>query len=92
MADIDKNAIEQTKENLKVNNIDPNDVEIIQSDLFTNVKGKYDLIICNPPYLDQDVLLESHDQLLFEPQHAIIYRRKKVFIFTAKYLMIIKNI
>lgn len=33
MTDIDKNAIEQTKENLKVNNIDPNDVEIVQSDL-----------------------------------------------------------
>ncbi|BAW18393.1 protein-(glutamine-N5) methyltransferase, release factor-specific [Mycoplasmopsis bovigenitalium] len=85
MADIDTNAIEQTKENLKVNNIDANDVEIVQSDLFTNVKGKFDLIICNPPYLDKDVLLENNKQLLFEPQHAL-YAPEKGFYFYRKIL------
>ncbi|MSS74312.1 methyltransferase domain-containing protein [Candidatus Pacearchaeota archaeon] len=29
-------------------------IKLIQSDLFKKVKGKFDLIICNPPYLPED--------------------------------------
>lgn len=29
-------------------------VKFIQSDLFSNISGKFDLIICNPPYLPFD--------------------------------------
>tara|TARA_Y100000034_G_scaffold129454_1_gene185923 strand:- start:3184 stop:3708 length:525 start_codon:yes stop_codon:yes gene_type:complete len=29
-------------------------IKTIHSDLFKNIKGKYDLIICNPPYLPED--------------------------------------
>jgi len=28
----------------------------VESDLFTNVKGRYDTIVCNPPYLPNDVI------------------------------------
>lgn len=38
---------EECVKNLKIN--------VIKSDLFSNVKGKFDLIIFNPPYLPEDM-------------------------------------
>jgi release factor glutamine methyltransferase len=34
-------------------------INVIQSNLFDNINGKFDLIICNPPYLPED---EREDQ------------------------------
>ncbi len=49
--DISKKAVCQTKENLKVNNFSPKRWEVIKSDLFKNVKGKWHVILANPPYV-----------------------------------------
>ncbi len=54
-------ALENTKDVLAID-INPEAVEILKkkgvnaivSDLFTNVKGKFDVIIFNPPYLPED--------------------------------------
>ncbi|CCV64851.1 16S rRNA m(2)G 1207 methyltransferase [Alteracholeplasma palmae J233] len=46
MADINTKALELTKQNLKANNIK---ATVIESDLFSNIKEEYDLIITNPP-------------------------------------------
>lgn len=50
LSDISKDAIKQTKENAKLNNLD---VEIIKSDLFESIHGKFDVIISNPPYIPE---------------------------------------
>ncbi len=47
--DIDINATECARHNAALNRVD--DVEIFQSDLFSEARGKFDLIIFNPPYL-----------------------------------------
>lgn len=47
--DINKRAIEHCKKSYKLKKI-----KFIQSDLFKNVKGKFDTIIFNPPYLPQE--------------------------------------
>lgn len=51
-ADNDKKALENTKANLKLNNIEEN-FELIKSNLFDNVSGKFDYIFANLPILDE---------------------------------------
>ena len=49
--DISDKAIEVAKENNKINNTD---VNVIVSDVFSNVNKRYDVIISNPPYISYD--------------------------------------
>ena len=44
----------------------------IQSDLFANIEGqKYDLIVTNPPYVDEKDLAEMPEEFHFEPELAL---------------------
>ncbi|VEU75411.1 protoporphyrinogen oxidase [Mycoplasmopsis maculosa] len=70
-SDIDSNAIKQTKENAELNLGKNHDIKIIQSDLFKDIKGKYDIIISNPPYVAYDDKDAQSESLKFEPEHAI---------------------
>ena len=47
-ADISKDALDVAKEN---NEINSTDVEFVESDLFENVEGLFDVIVSNPPYI-----------------------------------------
>src|SRR3989344_8485866 len=52
--DIQKGVIEYCKKNIKSNKI-----RFIQSDLFKNIKGKFNTIIFNPPYLPQELKIRD---------------------------------
>lgn len=53
-ADVQKGVVGYCKKNIKNNKI-----IFIQSDLFKNIKGKFDTIIFNPPYLPQELKLKD---------------------------------
>ena len=48
LVDIDSNTLQVTRENAKNLNTE---VEIIESDFFTNINQKFDVVISNPPYI-----------------------------------------
>lgn len=56
LIDISKEALEVTKENAKNLELD---VNIYESDIFSNVNDKYDIIISNPPYIREDEEIEE---------------------------------
>jgi len=49
-SDINKKAIKTARLNGKINKVDDK-IQWVVSDLFNNIYGKFDLIICNPPQL-----------------------------------------
>lgn len=67
--DISLKAIENTKINKKVHN---SNIEIKKSDLFENVKEKFDLIYSNPPYIKTDEINNLQVEVKdFEPRLAL---------------------
>lgn len=47
-ADINPYAVELAEKNAGLNNVD---IKVVESDLFERIKGKFDVIVFNPPYL-----------------------------------------
>ena len=47
MADMNKLAVRATQETLKRNSLEAN---VIESDIFANIAGTFDIILCNPPF------------------------------------------
>lgn len=48
LSDISGVALDISMKNAKINNVD---VQYVKSDLFSNIQGKYDIIVSNPPYI-----------------------------------------
>ena len=55
-SDISSDAIDVARGNAISNKVD---INFVQSDLFSNVEGKYDVIISNPPYIRRDEIIED---------------------------------
>jgi len=68
----DKKLVEQIKINCKLNNIDKKRYRLIQSDIFKKVKGKYDFIFANPPYIATTRKNKIQKSVLkYEPKQAL---------------------
>lgn len=61
LSDINERALELSEENLKKNNI--NDYEIIKSDVFEKITGKFDIILSNPPIrTGKDIIFKIYSE------------------------------
>ncbi len=67
--DVSDAAIMLAKENAQLNEVD---INFIQSDMFEDVKGRYNVIICNPPYIKTGEIAHIQKEVReFEPRVAL---------------------
>ncbi len=63
-------AVDLARENARRLAID--NIEIRQSDWFESVRGRFDLILSNPPYIDPDDPHLDRGDVRFEPRSALV--------------------
>lgn len=84
LVELDKRFIQQIKINLKKNKIAPGRARIIQSDVFSDTRGQYDVIVVNPPYIPtknkqkvaKSVLRYEPVQALFSGKNGLVIIKK----------------
>lgn len=67
--DINKDAIRLSKKNAEA--LSCKMVDFIESDIYENVRGKFDLIVSNPPYINYEDMKELDPKILKEPRKAL---------------------
>lgn len=68
--DFNKEAVKLAQENSDSLNI--NNVTFLQSDWFENVQGCFDVIVSNPPYIDENDKHLNEGDVRFEPSSALV--------------------
>lgn len=74
VADISDKALTLARTNAE-NILKIHDINFIQSDMFQNINGKFDVIISNPPYIKKDIIKDY--SLEYEPKLALDRRRRR---------------
>lgn len=67
LSDISADALEVAVSNIEYHEVGHR-VQAIQSDLFDNLQGRYDVILSNPPYVDAEDLASMPEEFRHEPQ------------------------
>lgn len=78
--DVSNLALEVSKINAKKLGVE-NRVNLKQSDLFDNVQDKFDVIISNPPYIDENDTDIALDVKTFEPSIALFAKNNGLFFY-----------
>jgi len=90
--DVDENALDEIKINLKNNEIPSKRYRIIKSDLFENLKGeKYDIIFANPPYVAERRMGEVDKDVLEQEPRIALFSGKEGLNHIDKFLKKAKN-
>lgn len=67
-SDISADALALAQENAKRNGAD---IKFIESDLLEGVRGKFNIIVCNPPYIKSGDIAGLQKEVQFEPKGAL---------------------
>lgn len=68
--DISNDALDLARKNKE--KIGVKNIEFFQSDLFTNVKDRYNIIVSNPPYINKKDYENLDKVLYYEPKNALL--------------------
>ena len=71
LADIDESALELASSNVVLHGFGAR-VTTFQSDLFENLEGLYDLIVCNPPYISTYEYENLPEEYMAEPVLGLV--------------------
>jgi len=66
--DISPDCLKIAKENAAFNNTD---INFLQADLTNNIKGKFDILTCNPPYIPTKEISLLEKEISYEPICAL---------------------
>ena len=78
-SDISRHAINVAKENAKLNQVT---VSFETGDLFDHIKGKYDIIVSNPPYIRTEEIAKLMPEVQnFEPFNALDGKEDGLFFY-----------
>jgi len=69
-SDVSEEALEVARQNAVHNGV-LKGIEFIKSDLFDKIKGDFDIIISNPPYVARHEFAELQKEVLMEPRVAL---------------------
>jgi len=67
-SDVSADALALAQDNAELNEVS---VAFFESDFFQSISGKFDLIVCNPPYLSRDDMGHLQKEVTFEPEIAL---------------------
>ncbi len=68
-SDISQSAIDTARLNAEQNNVS---VDFVKSDMFSELEGRFDIIISNPPYIERDVIKTLEPEVRkYEPITAL---------------------
>ena len=68
-SDISQKALEVAK--INADNLGDSKVTLVESDLFENIEGKFNVIVSNPPYIKKDVIRTLSKEVQNEPIIAL---------------------
>ena len=87
-SDISLDALEVAKANALNNEVD---IEFIRSDVFSNINGKFDVIISNPPYIAydeeiEDIVKNNEPHMALYAKNNGLYYYEEILRYCKKYL------
>lgn len=72
LADIDQDALDVAAINLDRFGMRDCGIDIVRSDGFSAVEGRFDWIVCNPPYVEAAEMDDIAAEFKHEPLHALV--------------------
>ncbi len=69
-ADISEEALRTARRNAEL--CGASDIRFIKSDMFDNMAGAFDIIVCNPPYVSEEEYAGLNESLRHEPKLALL--------------------